>query len=160
LNRTDAALLAKRGASVVHCPRSHLYFRHDSLPLRRLRKAGVNLCLGTDSLASVCQTRRQKVELNMFEEMRAVAGLEPSFSPRQILELATVGAARALRLEGRVGQLVPGAMADLIAVPLPEGTGNVFEAVLHHRGDVAASMIGGRWAIAPMSTPPTRAAHE
>ena len=105
LNRTDVGLLARSGASVVHCPRSHAYFRHDTLPLRRLKKGGVKLCLGTDSLASVCQIRRQKPELNMFEEMRSLAELEPSFSPRQILRLATVKAARALRLEGQVGQL-------------------------------------------------------
>lgn len=149
LKNSDAALLAKRGASVVHCPRTHIYFRHDSLPLRRLRKAGVNLCLGTDSLASVCQGRRQKVELSLFEEMRAVAALEPSLTPQQILELATLNGARALRLAGQVGEIAPGALADLIAVPLTGGAGEVYERVLDHRGDVAVSMIGGKWAIAP-----------
>ena len=154
LKKTDAALLAKHGASVVHCPRSHLYFHHDSLGLRRLKKAGVNLCLGTDSLASVCQTRRQKVELNMFEEMRTLAELEPSFSPRQILRLATVNGARALRLQAQIGQIAPGANADMIAVPLTQGSQDPHESVFHHRGDVAASMIGGRWEIAPSSALP------
>jgi cytosine/adenosine deaminase-related metal-dependent hydrolase len=152
LNRTDVGLLGRSRTTVVHCPRSHMYFRHDALPLRRLKKGGVNLCLGTDSLASVCQTRRQKLELNMFEEMRALAQLEPSYDPRQILRLATVKAARALRLEGQVGQLAPGALADLIVVPMEEGKDDPYETVLHHRGHVAASMIGGRWAIPPAST--------
>ena len=153
LKKTDAALLATHGVSVVHCPRSHLYFHHDALPLRRLRRAGVNLSLGTDSLASVCQSRRQKVELNMFEEMRALAGLEPSFSPREILRLATVNGARALRLQDRIGQIAPGANADMIAVPLTQAAHDPHEAVLHHRGDVVASMIGGRWEIPPPSAP-------
>lgn len=149
LKSSDASLLAKRGSSVVHCPRTHLYFRHDSLPLRRLRKAGVNVCLGTDSLASVCQGRRQKVELDLFEEMRAVVGLDPSLHPRQILQMATLNGARALRLHGQLGEIAPGAMADLIAVPLTGGAGEVYEMVLDHRGDVFGSMIGGKWAIAP-----------
>ncbi len=160
LKPTDAALLAKHGASVVHCPRTHLYFHHDILPLRRLRRAGVNVCLGTDSLASVLQSSRHKAELNMFEEMRTLATRDSSFSPRQILELATVNGARALRLEGKAGQLSPGAFADVIAVPMPGGTRDVYEAALHHRGEVMASMIGGRWAIAPAESSSSRRAYE
>src|SRR5439155_12184725 len=66
LGAQDAALLAKAKVSVVHCPRSHAYFGHDPFPRRRLAKAGVNLCLGTDSLATVYKIRRQTVELNLF----------------------------------------------------------------------------------------------
>jgi cytosine/adenosine deaminase-related metal-dependent hydrolase len=47
LARGDAALLASRKVNVVHCPRSHSYFGHESFPLRRLLRAGVNVCLGT-----------------------------------------------------------------------------------------------------------------
>ena len=42
----DAALLARTGTSVVHCPRSHAYFRHRSFPRARLMGAGVNVCSG------------------------------------------------------------------------------------------------------------------
>src|SRR5205807_784241 len=47
LAANDAALLAKLKVNVVHCPRSHSYFRHHQFPLRRLIRAGVNTCLGT-----------------------------------------------------------------------------------------------------------------
>ena len=73
LGKGDAACLSQSGVSVVHCPRSHYYFRHQRFPLRRLRREGINVCLGTDSLASVYKPRAQKVELNMFEEMRLLA---------------------------------------------------------------------------------------
>ena len=53
LARGDAALLAKSGASVVHCPRSHDFFSHAPFPFKTLLRAGVNICLGTDSLATV-----------------------------------------------------------------------------------------------------------
>jgi aminodeoxyfutalosine deaminase len=149
LGKGDAALLGKRNVHVVHCPRSHFYFRHDPFPFRRLGKAGVNLCLGTDSLASVYKTRRQTVELNLFEEMRAVAEEEPSLSARRVVHLVTLNGARALGLQGQIGELSENSFADLIALPFAGKPAEIYNAILHHAGDVAASMIDGRWAIAP-----------
>ena len=45
LAQGDAALLGRRRVNVIHCPRSHDYFRHPPFPRERLAKAGVNLCL-------------------------------------------------------------------------------------------------------------------
>jgi cytosine/adenosine deaminase-related metal-dependent hydrolase len=149
LGRNDAALLGKRGVHVVHCPRSHSYFQHEPFPFRRLAKAGVNLCLGTDSLASVYKARRQTVELSVFEEMRAVAKAHPWLSAKRIVRLATLNGARALSLQGRVGELSANAFADLIALPFAGRPAEAYDAILHYSGDVSASMIDGRWAIAP-----------
>ena len=149
LGQKDAVLLARRKVHVVHCPRSHFYFRHASFPLRRLARAGVNLCLGTDSLASVYKTRRQAVELNLFEEMRALAANEPSLPARTIVRLVTVNGARALGLAGQIGELSPNTLADLIALPFAGNPTEVYDAVVYHSGDVAASMIDGRWALPP-----------
>jgi cytosine/adenosine deaminase-related metal-dependent hydrolase len=149
VGRNDASVLARRGVKVVHCPRSHSYFRHEPFPLRRLVRAGVNVCLGTDSLATVAKMRHQPVELSMFEELRALAGREPSLSARQCLRMATVNGARALRMEGQIGELAPGALADLIVVPSQGKGPAIYERVLEHHGHVTASMIGGRWAIPP-----------
>ena len=110
-------MLAKRGVHVVHCPRSHSYFQHAHSPSAGWPRAGVNLCLGTDSLASVYKARRQTVELSMFEEMRAVAKAQPWLSAKSIVRLATLNGARALGLQGRVGELSANAFADLIALP-------------------------------------------
>ena len=145
----DAALLARKRVSVVHCPRSHDYFGHERFPLRTLAKAGVNLCLGTDSLATVRKRPHQKVELNMFDEMRTFAAKHPGVIPRRILQMATVNGARALALAGRAGELVRGANADCIVLPCPRKVADIFEVVLHHTGDASASMIAGQWAIAP-----------
>jgi aminodeoxyfutalosine deaminase len=149
LGREDAALLGKGEAHVVHCPRSHFYFRHAPFPFRRLAKAGVNLCLGTDSLVSVYKSRRQTVELSLFEEMRALAQAHQWLSPRRIVRLVTLNGARALGLQGRIGELSKNAFADLIALPFGGRPAEAFDAILHHAGDVAASMIEGRWAVAP-----------
>ncbi|HEY5912235.1 MAG TPA: amidohydrolase family protein [Verrucomicrobiae bacterium] len=149
LAKGDAGLLGRGGVSVVHCPRSHFYFQHAAFPLRRLVRAGVNVCLGTDSLATVYRKRQEKVELDMFAEMRALSAREPGLSARSIVELATVNGARALHLEGSVGELTPGALADMIAIAPGTEVPDAYEAVLQHRGPVLASMISGRWAKAP-----------
>ena len=149
LGRRDAILLGRRGVHVVHCPRSHDYFGHAPFPLRRLARAGVNICLGTDSLASVYQRRRQAVELNLFDEMRMLAKNQPTLSPRKIVRMATVTGAAALGMSGQVGELAEQAYADIIVLPLSGSTEDIYQAVLHHTGGVAASMIGGRWAITP-----------
>jgi cytosine/adenosine deaminase-related metal-dependent hydrolase len=145
----DAALLGRRKVSVIHCPRCHSYFRHSPFPLRRLARAGVNVCLGTDSLASIYKSRRQVVELNMFEEMRALADRHPSISPRTILRMATLNGARALGLEGRIGELSQTAYADLVALPFAGAPRHVYDAILQHPGNVPASMINGKWALGP-----------
>jgi cytosine/adenosine deaminase-related metal-dependent hydrolase len=149
LGRGDAALLAKSGTHVVHCPRSHHYFRHGPFALRALQRAGVNVCLGTDSLASVVKGKRQTVELSLFDEMRALAAREPALAPRTIVRMATINGARALGLAGGAGELTEGAYADIIAVPLAPETKDVWSAVVHHHGHVTASLIDGHWAVAP-----------
>jgi cytosine/adenosine deaminase-related metal-dependent hydrolase len=147
LAKGDAELLASSETSVVHCPRSHAFFGHQPFPLQELRNAGVNVCLGTDSLATMAKTRNEPLALNMFAEMRAFACEFPNLSPAEILLSATSNGAKALRRENEVGVLTPGAFADLIAVPFAEG--NCFEAILEHRGEVEASMVHGEWVKPP-----------
>lgn len=149
LARGDAALLAKEKVSVVHCPRSHDYFKHQEFPFRALTKAGVNVCLGTDSLATVRDQPKRNLELNLFHEMRAFASAQPRVAPDTILQLVTLNAALALGLRGKVGALRHGAFADLIALPHSGKLPKAAEAVVQHTGPIAASMIAGRWAIAP-----------
>jgi cytosine/adenosine deaminase-related metal-dependent hydrolase len=147
LGSKDAALLSRRSVSVVHCPRSHGYFAHAPFPLKKFMQEGVNVCLGTDSLATVRTSRRQAVELDMFEEMRALATSFSGLSPKTIVRMATMNGAKALGVSGKIGQLSAGSYADLIAIPLPGGKQTLFEKVLAHPGAVTASMVGGEWAL-------------
>jgi aminodeoxyfutalosine deaminase len=141
----DAALLALAGASVVHCPGSHAFFGHQKFPLNELIKTGVNVCLGTDSLATMPVKRNETTELNLFTEMRRLSENFPALKPQRILAMTTVNAARAIGRPTELGRLAPGSCADLIALPRGKKR-DVWQAVLDHRGDVAASMIRGRWA--------------
>ena len=148
----DAQLLARKRVGVVHCPRSHAYFRHREFPRRALAKAGVNLCLGTDSLATVRKHPRSNLELNLFHELRAFAASNPGVPAERILGMATVNGACALGLRGKVGELTKGAFADLIALPFAGSARECYDAVLQHQRTVAASMIDGAWAIPPCNT--------
>ncbi len=151
LGETDAGVLGRNKVSVVHCPRSHSYFRFERFPFRELTKARVNICLGTDSLATVYKRRKETVGLNMFEEMRAFAGVHPRLARKKIIEMATLNGARALGLAGRAGEIAKGAFADLITVPFSGRVADVCEAVVDHNGEVTASMIDGHWTVAPTS---------
>jgi len=145
----DARLLGKHRVHVVHCPRSHAYFRHPPFLRERLANAGVNLCLGTDSLATTRNIGKQKPELNMFEEMRQLAAADKDISPAEILRMATINGARALGLSGQTGALSENCAADLIAIPDETKAADVYETVLAHTGNVTAGMIDGRWTIPP-----------
>ncbi len=151
LGAGDAALLGRRKVHVVHCPRSHAYFKHRAFPFEELSKVGVNICLGTDSLASVLKSKKQAMELNLFDEMRELANRRPSLPPQTILRMATINGANALGLRREVGELSPNAFADLIAIACKGNAAESFEHVVHHSGSLSASMIDGQWIIAPES---------
>jgi aminodeoxyfutalosine deaminase len=136
LTREDVLTLALTKTSVVHCPSSHAYFGHRRFPFQQLDRAGVNVSLGTDSMASM-----RGRELNMFLEMRQFARAYPSVSPVQILQMATLNGARALQLP--VGELRKGALADLISVPFRGKTSQVESAILDTR-NVNVVWVSGR----------------
>lgn len=139
----DAALLAEAGAHVVHCPRSHDYFSHRAFPFEEMAAAGVNICLGTDSLVSVRRAPGEPLELDMFAEMRQFRRARPGVAPETILRMATVNGARALGLQGLAGELSPGSFADVIAVPFGGDAADLFESVIHARSPVSFAMVSG-----------------
>lgn len=147
----DAKLLGESGASVAHCPRSHAYFKHRRFPRRELTQAGVNICVGTDSLASMSGLRGRAPELNLFSELQTLAANDSGITPDELLRMATLNGAHAIGRGGELGQLSAGAQADLIAVPFKGETGKAVEAVVNHIGPVTASMIAGKWAMAPQT---------
>ena len=120
---------------VVHCPGSHRYFRHAPFPLTRLVQAGVNVCLGTDSLASTDS-------LSMFDEMRNLSRRHGWLNPEEILRMATLNGARALGIPA--GRIEAGALADLIALPFAGDLSKVHQTILNYRDPVAWMMVNGQ----------------
>ena len=112
LAETDFALLENLTGkfSIVHCPRSHAYFEHSAFQFEQLAALGINICLGTDSLAS-------NDDLSLFAEMRAFRDQFPRVSAERILTMVTSNAARALGQSDTIGRIAAGFTADLVAVP-------------------------------------------
>ncbi len=138
LTESDFELLKKMKTKfhVVHSPRSHDYFDHSRFPFERLHAIGINVCLGTDSLAS-------NESLSLFAEMRAFQRNEPAISPDRIFETVTVNAASALRQQNALGRIRPGFRADLIAVPCSEG-GDLFAEIVEFDGEIHWMMVNGK----------------
>ncbi len=111
MDEEDMRILSEKSVSIVHCPRSKEFFNHGGFDPFTIKKHGINICLGTDSLAS-------NEGFNLFEEMTIFHSHYPNFSFREILEMATVNGAKALGLEGQIGVLQPGAKADFIGIGL------------------------------------------
>jgi 5-methylthioadenosine/S-adenosylhomocysteine deaminase len=112
----EIGLLAERSVPVAHCPRSNALLGCGVAPVAELRAAGVVVGLGTDSPAST-------PSFDFFEELRAAVyaararARDPqALSAADALRLGTADAARALRLDDRVGTLTPGKRADLTVV--------------------------------------------
>ncbi len=140
LTDAEVAILAEGRATIAFCPRSHAFFGHEDHPWRRLRAAGVTVCLGTDSLAS-CPS------LSMLDEARFLAERAPDLSPRDLLRMITADGAAALG-HADTGALRPGLRADLAAVgPVPPG-GDPLAAVFGGAGAVRATVVAGTVAFA------------
>jgi cytosine/adenosine deaminase-related metal-dependent hydrolase len=121
---------------LVHCPRSHTYFGHAPFALRLLRELGFNVCLGTDSLAS-------NASLSLFAELRELLRKEPWLSARDALEMVTVNPAIALGQRGMLGQIRPGAYADLIALPASGAVAESYESIVGFDEAVPWMMVNG-----------------
>ena len=123
-------------ANIVHCPRSHACFGHTPFEFAKLRNRGLNICLGTDSLAS-------NDDLSLFAEMRQFRKNQPSLSGFDLLEMVTINPARALRREGALGQLRTGHRADVIALPHTDSEGGLIDEIIAFEGNVPWTMVDG-----------------
>lgn len=150
LNENDIDLLAQNGVQVVHNPESNMKLVAGIAPVDRMLQKGVNVALGTDGCAS-------NNDLDLFGEMDScaklhkVASLDPTVLPaRTVLQMAVKNGAKALGLEGKVGELAAGQLADLIVVDfqkphLTPSYDPLSQLVYAARGaDVRHSIIHGR----------------
>ena len=118
LDTREIELLGGHAASIAHCPSSNLKLASGFAPVEALRRAGANLCLGTDGAAS-------NNRLDLFQEMRtaallakAVARDAEALPAHAALRAATLGGAHALGIAQTTGSIEPGKAADLVAVEM------------------------------------------
>jgi aminodeoxyfutalosine deaminase len=136
LNEDDFALLTRHPLNVVHCPRSHRYFTHRPFAFERLHKLGMNISLGTDSLASADS-------LNLFAEMQVARDNESWLSAEELLKTVTVNPARALN-NYEIGHIRPDARADLICVPVTADGQRVYDEIVANQKPIEWMMVDGQ----------------
>jgi cytosine/adenosine deaminase-related metal-dependent hydrolase len=124
IDEEEIAVMAERGARVAHCPKSNAKFGHGISPLIELRRAGVRLGLGTDSVAS-------NNNCDLLEEARFCSLLHRAAqkdaavcTAEEMLRLMTIDGARALNMADKIGSLETGKQADLIAIDLRSAHNN------------------------------------
>ncbi len=113
VDHTDISIMSSHHCAVAHCPASNAKFGHGIAPLLSLVAAGIRVGLGSDSVASnnrmdILDEARLAVLIH-----RAATQQHDAFGAHQALELATIGGARALGIDSRVGSLEVGKDADL-----------------------------------------------
>ena len=119
LSDREIGRMAESGAAIAHCPASNLFLASGAMPLGRYLQAGLIVGLGSDVAAGP--------DVSLFGVMRAGAytqnGLHslgmaahPAMPPIEWLRLATLGGAKALGLDDRIGSVEVGKEADLIVV--------------------------------------------
>ncbi len=144
----DIGLLAERKVWVVHCPRSNANLQVGVMPLAKMLKAGVRVCLATDGLASA-------ESLSPLDEIRFAMTLSeshpllyPVLPPERWLRMVTLDAASALGLDGEIGSLKVGKRADLAVFPISQPVDDPYEAVLGEGRSATMTMVDGRIAFA------------
>ncbi|MDO4850574.1 MAG: amidohydrolase family protein [Actinomycetota bacterium] len=150
LDDEDIDILAEHDVAVAHCPRANAKQGMGVAPLHRLLRAGVRVGLGTDSPAA-CGA------IDFFSDLRtglmlqrAVGDKRDFISAEQMVYMATLGAARALRLDDQIGSLEKGKKADIVAVDLSLSsqvpTHYPNDALLHscNRRNILMTMVDGK----------------
>ena len=153
LQPADFSNVAQTPFTVVFAPSSDMRNAAGVPSLVEMRAAGINIALGTDNVTNNNSYDMFK-EMTLTGKLMALLTHDPAAIPtRVILEMATLGGARALGKEKEIGSLEVGKKADLIALDLdeigwsPRGGQDIYTALVYsvtgqHVRDV---MVNGRW---------------
>jgi 5-methylthioadenosine/S-adenosylhomocysteine deaminase len=114
ISDSEIELLAHARASVVYNPTANMLLASGIAPVIKMRAAGVNVALGTDNP----NNNNDMLEAMKFAGLlQKVNSLNPLATPAaDVLEMATINAARALHMDDHIGSLQVGKQADLILV--------------------------------------------
>jgi cytosine/adenosine deaminase-related metal-dependent hydrolase len=132
------ASIQRKRCSIVYCPRIHARLGHEDHPVRQCLDLGINVALGTDSLAGT-------ESLSILDEMRFLHRQRRDLKVEEIFRMATLNGAAALKFGGVLGRLRRGYWADMAVLRLPEEIGGrkLLAQILEGAGECIATIIGG-----------------
>lgn len=154
----DLDLLQRHGTGVAHCPSSNTKLASGVARVTEMLRRGIRVGLGTDGFAGSNDTADLIAEMNLASKLQKVTVGDPTALPAdKVLEMATLGGARALGMEREIGSLEPGKRADFITISLAHANArplyNVFSQVAYaaKAGDVEDVFINGKQIMAGRS---------
>jgi Cytosine deaminase and related metal-dependent hydrolases len=109
----DIKKTAKAGASVSWCGFSNMFMFNVTAKIRKMIKAGVNITIGTDSSASGSANilAEMKYDRELYQKLYG-----EDLPAKKIFEMVTINAAKAFRMQDRVGALEEGLLGDIIVM--------------------------------------------
>nr|WP_183600389.1 amidohydrolase [Paenibacillus phyllosphaerae] len=118
LDDSELELLAKNQASVIHCPVSNMYLASGVARVPEMRRMGINVALGTDGPGSNnCQDNLEVLKFTAC--LHKVNQLDSTLlPPMEVLEMATLGGAKAMGRETELGSIEQGKLADIVIIDM------------------------------------------
>ncbi len=119
VDERDIDTLADRDVAISVCPRCNAKLGMGIAPVMKFLKAGIRVGIGTDSPAASDVTDPiDEMRLTLLMQ-RSMSGMRSNFlRTSEAIRLSTLGAAKALRMDDKIGSLEPGKLADIIAIDL------------------------------------------
>lgn len=119
LNDADIAILAQTQSTVVHNPLSNLRLGSGIAPILKYRQAGVNVTFGCDGASSNdSQDLLEAIKIGSILHNVTDSDYQHWITPRQAIEMASLGGAKGLNLADKLGSLTVGKQADLVLYDL------------------------------------------
>jgi 5-methylthioadenosine/S-adenosylhomocysteine deaminase len=147
----DLQILKRHNTGVAHCPSSNTKLASGIAPVTAMLKMGVNVGLGNDGFAGSNDTADLILEMNLAAKLQKVTAMDPRVLPAErVFEMATLGGARVLGLDRKIGSIEAGKRADLITISLLKPNAvplyNVYSQIVYasKAADVEDVFINGR----------------
>jgi 5-methylthioadenosine/S-adenosylhomocysteine deaminase len=119
LNDADVAILAQTQSTVVHNPLSNLRLGSGIAPILKYRQAGVNVTFGCDGASSNdSQDLLEAIKIGSILHNVTDLDYQHWITPRQAVEMASLGGAKGLNAADKLGSLTVGKQADLVLYDL------------------------------------------
>ncbi|HEY9750591.1 MAG TPA: amidohydrolase [Allocoleopsis sp.] len=119
LDDADIEILAETGSTVVHNPLSNLRLGSGIAPVLKYRQAGINVTFGCDGAASNdSQDLLEAIKIGSLLHNVTDLDYQHWITPRQAVEMASLGGAKGLNLGDQLGSLTIGKQADLVLYDL------------------------------------------
>ncbi|WP_373525960.1 amidohydrolase [Nostoc sp.] len=119
LNNADIAILAQTQSTVVHNPLSNLRLGSGIAPILKYRQAGVNVTFGCDGASSNdSQDLLEAIKIGSILHNVTDSDYQHWITPRQAIEMASLGGAKGFNLADKLGSLTVGKQADLVLYDL------------------------------------------